>query len=76
MVWEAFVDYRMEGLSLTRLDIGVIVRLQQRQIALGAGAKVTEEDFLAAQDEAWKTLTRSRERDECRSKLQRLGILE
>lgn len=75
VVWEAFVDYRMEGMSLTRLDIGVLQRLQQRQIALGAGACVTEEDFLSVQDESWKSLTRSRERDECRAKLQRLGIL-
>lgn len=74
VVWEAFVDYRMEGLSLTRLDIGVIQRLQQRQ-STGTPGKVTEEDFLAAQDESWKSLTRSRERDECRAKLQRLGIL-
>jgi thymidylate synthase (FAD) len=28
------------------------------------------------QDETWKTLTRSRERDECRSKLTSLGILQ
>ena len=65
----------MDGMSLTRLDIGVLQRLQQRQIALGAGAQVTEEDFLNAQDESWRTLTRSRERDECRAKLQRLGLL-
>ena len=34
-----------------------------------------EADFLAAQDATWKSLTRSRERDECRQKLQRLSIL-
>ena len=34
-----------------------------------------EADFLAAQDDSWKSLTRSRERDECRQKLQRLSIL-
>ena len=30
LVWEAFVDYRLEGLFLTRLDREVIVRLVER----------------------------------------------
>ena len=36
----------------------------------------SEEEFLAAQDPAWVSLKRSRERDECRSKLERLGLME
>ena len=32
-------------------------------------------DFLAVQDKSWADLTRCRERDECREKLVRLGIL-
>lgn len=75
LVWEAFRDYRAEGLSLTRLDIGVIQRLQQRIHQLPPGQFLGEEDFLAVQDDAWKALARSRERDECRHKLQKLGIL-
>jgi thymidylate synthase (FAD) len=70
MVWEAFVDYRLEALSLTRLDRGVIERL-----ARAGKIPASEEDFLAAQDPAWAELTRCRERDECREKLVTLGIL-
>lgn len=71
VVWEAFEDYRMGGKFLSRLDVGVIQRLMQ----LGKPGGLTEEDFLAAQDETWQSLKRCRERDECRSKLQDLGIL-
>jgi thymidylate synthase (FAD) len=70
MVWEAFVDYRLEAISLTRLDRGVIERLA-REGKIPAG----EEDFLSAQDPAWADLARCRERDECREKLVVLGIL-
>ncbi|NLX99810.1 MAG: FAD-dependent thymidylate synthase [Rhodopirellula sp.] len=70
-VWEAFVDYRLEAMSLTRLDRGVIARLAQKSLA-----GTTEDDFLAAQDPSWAELTRCRERDECRAKLVQLGILE
>ncbi len=71
VVWEAFDDYRMNGMSLTRLDIGVISRLA----ASGAVAPYSEEAFFAAQDETWRELSRSRERDECRAKLVRLGLM-
>ena len=71
MVWEAFQDYRMQGMMLTRLEIGVISRLA----ASGRPAPYTNDDFLASQDETWRSLQRSRERDECRDKLARLGLL-
>lgn len=74
LVWEAFIDYRMGALSLSRLEIGVIQRLQLRPRGPGSSFW-TEEDFLAVQDPAWGELTRSRERDECREKLARLGLL-
>ena len=73
LVWEAFVDYRVEGMHLTRLDRDVIFRLMQRQN--GQGLMAIEEDFLAAQDPSWAGMTRNRERDECRQKLVLLGIL-
>ncbi|HEX6984561.1 MAG TPA: FAD-dependent thymidylate synthase, partial [Planctomycetaceae bacterium] len=72
VVWEAFEDYRLNGMSLTRLDAGVIARLA----ASGAAPPYSEEAFLAAQDETWRDLTRSRERDECRAKLVRLGLMK
>jgi thymidylate synthase (FAD) len=71
VVWEAFVDYRREAMFLTRLDIGVIERLS----ASGGTVPYDEEGFLAAQDPSWADLNRCRERDECRAKLTRLGLL-
>jgi thymidylate synthase (FAD) len=72
VVWEAFQDYRMGGQFLSRLDVGVM----QRLLALPrTGAFWTNEEFLAVQDESWRSLTRSRERDECRLKLELLGLL-
>lgn len=75
IVWEAFVDYRLEGTGLTRLEIGVMQRLIAKLTTLPAGQTLTEADYLAEQDPTWRDLSRSRERDECRSKLQRLGVL-
>jgi len=74
LVWEAFVDYRLEGMFLTRLERQVIARLMQRLAAQGR-PQATPADFLAVQDPTWAELERSRERDECREKLVRLEIL-
>ena len=72
LVWEAFLDYRVEALRLTRLDQGVIRRLA----ALVAGTlPASHADFLAAQDPSWRNLERSRERDECLHKLVALGLV-
>jgi thymidylate synthase (FAD) len=72
LVWEAFLDYRVEALRLTRLDQGVIQRLAAR----GAGMlPASHADFLAAQDPSWRDLERSRERDECLHKLVALGLV-
>lgn len=73
LVWEAFEDYRLQAMFLTRIDREIIGRLMAR--LQSGGRALTEEDFLACQDESWRELARSRERDECRAKLQRLGIL-
>ncbi len=74
IVWEAFVDYRLEGMLLSRLEREVIARLMQRLAASDRG-QATEEDFMAAQDPSWVDLQRCRERDECREKLRQLNIL-
>ena len=71
MVWEAFEDYRLEAMHLTRLDRDVI-----RRLAESADLPASEESFLKAQDPAWVKLNRSRERDECREKLAQLGLLK
>jgi len=73
LVWEAFLDYRVEALRLTRLDRAVIGRLVAQ--SGGPGFPATHEAFLAAQDPSWRDLARSRERDECLEKLIGLGLV-
>ena len=75
IVWEAFTDYRLHGMFLSRLDRAVIQRLMQLAEKQGISAPFPVESFLEAQDESWKDLKRCRERDECRDKLTRLGIV-
>jgi len=70
LTWEAFLDYRIEGMMLTRLDCEVITRLVAR-----GRLPAEEQDFLEAQDPTWRELARCRERDECLEKLKRLGIV-
>ena len=67
LVWEAFADYRLGGMFLSRLDREVIARMIERRGGADPG-RFTEEDFLAAQDASWTSLKRCRERDECREK--------
>jgi thymidylate synthase (FAD) len=74
LVWEAFADYRLKSMFLTRLDQEVIQRLLRR-LAETKRNVASEEDFLAAQDPSWVSIKRSRERDECRAKLASLGLL-
>ncbi len=74
IVWEAFVDYRLEGASLSRLECQVIARLAERLAATGR-CQAGEQDFLEVQDPAWRDLARCRERDECREKLRQLKLL-
>lgn len=75
LIWEAFEDYRMGGLFLTRLDHEVIARLMAAAAQQGLAPPFEESLFLEVQDESWKPLKRCRERNECREKLQRMGIL-
>ncbi|MHC4399241.1 MAG: FAD-dependent thymidylate synthase [Planctomycetota bacterium] len=71
IVWEAFLDYRVAAMRLTRLEQQVIARLT----ATGR-VPATEQDFLDVQDPTWASLKCCRERDECRVKLANLGILK
>ena len=72
LVWEAFLDYRMEAVRLTRLDREVIRRLAARR---GGALPASHAEFLAAQDPSWRDLARCRERDECLDKLVDLGLV-
>ncbi len=76
MVWEAFEDYRRQALFLTRLDVETIQQLQQQAAAHHLLPPYAEEFFLEHQHTDWKELARCRERDECFTKLQRLGMLK
>ncbi|MEO1993429.1 MAG: FAD-dependent thymidylate synthase, partial [Pirellulales bacterium] len=69
LCWEAFLDYRVEAMRLTRLDQGVIQRLARQ----GSTLPASYDSFLQAQDPSWSDLERSRERDECLAKLIALG---
>lgn len=71
LVWEAFEDYRLHAIDLSRMEQEVIIRL-----AAAGKLPAEEETFLAACDPTWQNLPRCRERDECRVKLLRLGLLK
>jgi len=76
VVWEAFQDYRVNAMYLTGLDRSVVQRLTAAGAEKQLAPPYPEELFLQVQDETWKDLKRSRERDECRAKLIQLGLLE
>jgi thymidylate synthase (FAD) len=69
--WEAFLDYQLGSIRLSRLDQGVITRLAQN-----GNIPATREQFLDAQDPAWQNLEHCREREECYKKLQKTGIIK
>ncbi|MGQ0637511.1 MAG: FAD-dependent thymidylate synthase [Planctomycetaceae bacterium] len=73
-VWEAFEDYRLSAMHLSRLEVALVARLSARPRPQGH-ACWSEDDFLAVQDESWRSQGRCRERDECRDKLRQLGLL-
>ncbi len=75
LVWEAFEDYRLGAMFLSRLERGVIERLMSQASRNGKTPPFSIDDFLAAQDPTWTDLKRCRERDECRDKLSTLGLL-
>jgi thymidylate synthase (FAD) len=74
LVWEAFVDYRLEATQLTRLERELIARLFGH-LAAAWRVRATDDDFMAVQDPTWVGLNRCRERDECREKLVSLGLI-
>lgn len=76
LVWEAFEDYRLGGMSLTRLDQEVLARMMAAAGTKGLVPPFDESLFLESQDASWQPLKRARERDECREKFERLGILK
>jgi thymidylate synthase (FAD) len=70
VAWEAFVDYRLNSVALSRLEIEVIQALAGNNVA-GAVRLGIEAGLL---DENGSPLKQSRERGELEAKLARLGI--
>lgn len=70
ITWEAFLDYRINSVTLTALDQEVIAKLIDNSIL-----PASEEEFMENQHPSWKGLERCRERDECLVKLKKLGIV-
>jgi thymidylate synthase (FAD) len=71
--WEAFVDYRLEAIQLSRLEIGVIQRMLIESRV--SRTSTLMQNFKKCQDPSWKRLKKCRERDECIEKLEILGVL-
>ena len=71
LTWEAFHDYVFDAQTLSRLDQGVIERLVKR-----GKVPASEETFIECGDPSWQGLERCRERDECRDKLKKLGLVQ
>lgn len=76
VTWQAFLDYRLNALTLTALDQRVIGWLLASQREHGVAYSLAQ--FAAAAEfvPAWHGLQRCRERDECLAKLQRLTMVE
>lgn len=71
-VWAAFVDYRLQGMILSRQEVEVIRRLilrlgHERRDA--GGWVITEQEFLEAQHRGGVMPKKCRERDECWQKM-------
>lgn len=70
IAWEAFEDYRLGAVYLSRIDAEIIQRL------LSTGKRpVSPDDFIEHQHDDWKRLKKCRERDECFEKLVRLKVI-
>ncbi len=68
--WEAFVDYRLDSLFLTRIDTEVIGHIAGNRIE--EATKVAKAAGWLARDDG--RLIRNREREECEAKIDRLGM--
>jgi thymidylate synthase (FAD) len=71
LAWEAFEDYTLSAISLTRLEREAIQRL-----AAAGSLPADEKTFLEAGNPTWQGLKCCRERDECREKLKQLGLVK
>ena len=68
--WEAFLDYRLNSMSLSETEVSFLGLLQSGKQDVTV-KKMQENGWLKAQKDGWKA---NREADEFASKLERLGI--
>lgn len=73
--WEAFEDYRLNALFLTKLDIEVIAAINKRPNTVGLQRKELNSNLSDLLPEEWRNKERCREREGCFDKLERLGII-
>lgn len=76
LLWEAFQDYVLEAMRITRLDRVVIDRIMEAVVDGYVSIPLTEDEFMKYQYHAWVSLESCRERNECFHKLQQLSIVE
>lgn len=75
IVWEAFEDYRLGGLHLTRLDIEVIVYLSGKGETDYECCPPKPGNNWEGWPAEWAGIEKCRERDECIQKLKKLGLI-
>jgi len=79
--WQAFRDYRLDAMSLTRLDLEVMAKISNHLATCGGTSRMSEFPLRLPHisDSMWPDEWRDRicrERDECIAKLQRMGFIQ
>lgn len=70
LAYDAFVDYNLGSMTLSRLEQETVARL-----AAAGKLPASIDEFIANGDPSWEGLTRCRERDEAFEKLVKLGLI-
>ena len=80
VAWDAFLDYHLGAMTLSALEQDFMRALISHTGAVGAAMPATSTQFDTLceswHDGVWTPSQRCREREECREKLQRLGIVK
>lgn len=74
MVWEAFEDYRLGAMTLSRLDLSVIQHINSEEGHEHWSWSIPDVDWVGWPED-WRGKAKCRERDECIVKLKRLGLV-
>jgi thymidylate synthase (FAD) len=74
ITWSAFQDYVLNSLTLSSLDIDVILDIGAICRLQSSSYPISEQLFWSCLPDAWR-VDRCRERDECKAKLIKLGIM-